>query len=201
MLGWLAKKGESSRVYMCIKTVKWDLETGSAVKRATVLALAQLLRAEMLAQSGIPMDVLDRPLDYSRNDLLSFYDLLETARNQNTMQIEATKKNMRHLGMELPQFAVDHAKTTGQGLEVWMCTLGAGIVPERRDDVRTIWSYLAGSLDHVGEAISHLREVEQQTAAMTGIEDTGMFSVIDTNDWTEQCGFVPSVFSKELHLD
>ena len=26
MLGWLAKKGENPRIYMCIKEIKWDLE-------------------------------------------------------------------------------------------------------------------------------------------------------------------------------
>ena len=99
MLGWLASKGQNSRVYMCIKEVKWELETADAVKRATVLAVAQFLRDEALSAAEISMDVLDRPLDYRRDDLMGFYEQLETIRNHNGVQIEAIKRNMRRLGI------------------------------------------------------------------------------------------------------
>ena len=124
MLGWLSKKGENSRVQMCIKELMWDLETRDGLKRAKVLAIAQILKQELLLDSGFWMNMLDRPLDYTRSDLMKFYNSLETIRNQGSMQLSTTQKNARRMGAELPQFAVEHAKSTARGLEVWMCTLG-----------------------------------------------------------------------------
>jgi len=117
MLGWLVKKGQNSRVFMCIKEVKWELEAGSPLKRATILALAQIFRSDMFSELGDSQDVLDCPFDYSRADLMQFYEMLEDIRNQSTMQIEATQKNMKQFGMELPDFAVDHAKHVIKGLK------------------------------------------------------------------------------------
>ncbi|MCH7805951.1 MAG: hypothetical protein IH995_02245 [Proteobacteria bacterium] len=201
MVGWFAKKGQNSRVYMCVKELKWELEGGDSLKRATILALAQYFRFEIFDDCGISMDVIDRPLDYSREDLLRLYEILETVRNQNTFQIEQTKKTMIRFGMELPQFSIEHAKNTSRALEVWMCTLGAGITPDKRDDVRIVWSRLASSFDYIEEAILHIRQIEKKTAEMTGVSDAGMFSTLNSTDWVELCRFVPSVFLKELNLD
>jgi hypothetical protein len=198
MVGWLAKKAQNSRVYMCIKEVKWELETATPLKQATILALAQFIRGGMLEEVNVPHAMLDKPLDYSRRDLWSIYDVLETLRNHNTLQLDATIKNARRVGMELPQFSIDHAKATSRALEVWMATIGAGIVPDRRDDVRAIWTHLTGSYDHVGEAIIHLQNVEQRTSEMAGAPAEGMFAQIDPNDWREICRFVPSALKSEL---
>ena len=81
-----------------------------------------------------------------------------------------------------------------------MSTLGAGIVTDRRDDVRAIWAYLAGSFAHIDEAILHLRRVEEKMAAMTGVHDLVIFAMIDTRKWDNLCRFVPSAFVKELNL-
>jgi hypothetical protein len=199
MVGWLAKKAQNSRVYMCIKEVKWELETATPLRQATILALAQYFRGRMLREMDVPDAMLDKPLDYSRSDLWSIYDILETLRNQNTLQLDATIKNARRIGMELPQFSIDHAKATSRALEVWMATLGAGIVPDRRDDVRAIWSHLSGSLEHVEEAIIQLRTVEQRTSEMTGMPAEEMFAEINPNDWLAYCRFVPSALSSGLN--
>lgn len=197
MLGWLAKKGQNSRVYMCIKEVKWDLETSNSVRRATILALAQLFRIHVLAKTGFPADVLSYPLDYKREALLELYEALEHVRNGNARTIVQTKENLRRFGVELPEFAIRHANNTGRGLEVWMATLGAGIASDRRDDVAQIWAYLSGSQDHLAQAILGLREVEERTTRATGIPSDGWFSDTDTNDWAAACCFVPSSFVQE----
>lgn len=199
MVGWFAKKAQNSRVYMCIKEVKWTLEAADPVKRATILALAQLLRGQVVNETDFPADTFSRPLDYSRDELMRVYEGFENIRNQNNFQIDAAQKNMRRLGMELPQFSVDHAKNTGRSIELWMCTIGAGICPERRDDVRLIWSYLAQSYSFVPDAIAGLRRVERQTTEMTGFVDQGMFSVTN-EDWMECCQFFPDAFFKELRF-
>lgn len=194
MLGWLLKKSQNSRVYMCIQEVKWDLEMANQLRRATILAIAQIVREEALESSDFPRDVLDRPLDYPRDYLMNLYEKMESIRNINTLELEQTKKNMRTFGMELPEFAVTHAKNAARGLEVWMCTVGAGITPDRRDDVREIWHYLSGSFDSVGEAISGLRATELKTAELTGVPEAGIFSDIEQDEWVEACHFVPASF-------
>ena len=200
MVGWLAKKAQNSRVYMCIKEVKWTLESADAIQRAMILALAQLLRGQMVKESNFPLQVLNRPLDYDRDELMQAYDGFEDIRNQNNQLLETTKKNMRRFGANLPQFSIDHAVNVGKSVEFWMSTLGAGVCPERRDDVREIWSYLASSYSHLPEAIVALRKVEELTAEMTGSEDYEMFDLID-EDWLRFCRFFPEAFSRELRLD
>jgi hypothetical protein len=197
MLGWLAKRAENSRVYMCIKEAKWELEAATIVKRATILALAQLLRGQMVAHTDFPRDVLNRPLDYPRDQLLEVYKIFETIRNQNALSINATKESLRRVGLGLPQFSEDHAKNTGRGIEVWMCTVGAGICPDRREDVRSIWRYLSGATPQLGDAISQLREVEYKTMEMTGSSSDQMFGLSD-REWSDFCRFVPEAFAKNI---
>lgn len=200
MLGWLVKKGQQSRVYMCIKEVMWELQSSDSVRRAMILAIASVLRVKAIEGSGIPHDILDRPLDYSRDDLMRFYGQLEDIRNANTLQIQHVRKTMRRLGEELPEFAVQHARNTGRGLEVWMCTIAAGIAVDRRDDVRDIWRLMISSKRSLLEAFKRLRATEQRTAEMTGVAGSEMFIAIEDQSWFEACRFVPSVFIKELQL-
>jgi hypothetical protein len=198
MVGWLAKKMQNSRVYMCIKEVKWELETTGKEHHATILALGHYFRREMFNDVEFPSEVIDRPLDYSRDDLMRFYGMMEDIRNGVSMQIEQTEKNMGKFGMELPEASIQHAKNTRRALEVWMCTVGAGVVIDRRDDVRDIWKYLSASRGHLEQAILGIRLVEQTTAEMTGMPSEGMFGVLDIEEWIAACEFVPSIFVKEL---
>jgi len=200
MFGWVKKKGQNSRVYMCIKELKWEIESGDIVKRAKIMAIACALGQELFSGGEIPIDVVDRPLDYSRDDLMKFYEGLENIRNSSAIQIEHLKKMMGSYGMEFPSFAEDHAKLTNRALEVWMATVGAGIATERRDDVRTIWKLLFQSKPFLDEAMDAILETEQKTMAMTGRQDE-MFSNYEREYWKKACDFLPSQFSKELDLE
>jgi hypothetical protein len=146
-----------------------------------------------------PSSVVDRPFDYSRTDLLTLYEMLETIRNESAWELEATKKTMRRFGMEFPSFAIQQVKFVRRASEVLMSTIGAGIAPERRDDVRQIWSILRGSYPYLAQAILGIREVEQRTAAATGAP-ASMYNDIDTKEWLDACRFIPSSFSRELGL-
>jgi hypothetical protein len=199
MFGWLKKKGQDSRVYMSIKEVKWELESGDSVKQAKILAIASVLGKEFFDSGDIPVDVVDRPLDYSRDDLMRFYESLEDIRNNNTLQISHTKKMMNKMGIGFPRFAEEHAKQTGRALEVWMATVGAGIALDRRDDVREIWKILARSKSSLDEAMDEILAIENKTMEMTG-QEGGMFSDYDREEWKVACNFLPAQFSKELDV-
>jgi hypothetical protein len=138
MFKWLARKAEDSRVYMCTKEVKGELERATSLKRATILALAQLFRQGPFAEPEL-RELFDRPLDHSREKLLKLYTGLETIRNRNKVQCDRMRANHPHIvGIALPPFMVEQAKATNRGLEVWMCTLGAGLSPHLRNDVHTM---------------------------------------------------------------
>jgi hypothetical protein len=94
--------------------------------------------------------------------------------------------------LELPQFAVEHSKINTRGVEVWMCTVGAGISPHLRDDVRLIWTYLESSRGHVELAIRNLRDVEKRMCELTGA--VGPFLPIPDEEWKDLCDYVPAAF-------
>jgi hypothetical protein len=198
MLGWLVRKGQNSRVYMCIKTVLWDLESASQRRRASIHALTSLFRSQVFGPGGLPLSILDRPFDYSRNELLSIYEGLEEIRNANLFQVQHLSRTMQRIGVELPAFAMEHAQTSTRSFEVLLSTVGAGIAPDRRDDVRQIWHFLSGSFPYLAEAIVMLREVEHKTASYTETS-TEMFP-IESKDWIQACQFTPSAFTMELSL-
>ncbi len=200
MFGWLAKKGEDTRVYMCIKEVKWDFENSLPVKRGMILALAQFYRNQVLGQIGVPEDIFDNPLQYRRSDLMGFYNILEDARNQSRLELDVNKKNMKNFGMELPNFAIDHANNTNRALEVWMCTLGAGISPDKRDDVREIWEMIYSARKTLPESLKQLRDIEKQTGEMTS-QITDMFNGMNDQEWIDACDYLPSYFVKSFSVD
>lgn len=201
MLDWLTKKNDNARVYMCVKEVKWDLESASPLRRATIYALTALFRNMLIRELSIPADVIDRPLDYARSDLVKFYSGLEGIRNQNKFQLETTQKGLGRVGIEMPAFSVEHAKTTNRALEVFMCTIGTGIVPDRRDDVRLIWTLMYEAKAYTASAIQELRSVESRTNEIFGNASGGMFNEFDDDaEWEDNCDYLPSMFAKKLDL-
>jgi len=197
MLQWLTNRNHDARVYMCIKEVKWELEKADPIKRAKILAVAMSLFQEMQDPEFPLEQLVNRPLDYPRKDLLMIYENLENLRNDGVRQWEHMKKNMRQFGMDLPDFSDQHFKLVRRALEIWMITVGAGIAPNRRDDVREIWKMLTSSRSRLDEAIESLVEVEEKTASLTG-QSADMFSYMDPIKFKEACSFVPEQFSKEL---
>jgi hypothetical protein len=192
MPSWITKKMQNGRIYAYIKEVKFFLERMDSVGRAYILALATLQRRSELFSAKPPLlKMLDRPLDYSRDELLQgFYDI-EDLLFANTKQLEHTKRIMQTTGEKLPQFAQIHAEMFGIGMKVWICTLGAGIVPQHRDDVTRIWSLLANSKEYLGEALQRLHDLEGRIASETSMPGN-VFSDIDINEWIGACDFVPA---------
>ena len=184
---------------MTVKEVKWDLESGGERRQAKILALASVLGKEFFEGCGIPDDVANRPLDYSRADLMRFYEDLEDIKISMTQQIDGLKKMSSRMGMQFPKFAQDYAEDTRRALEIWMVTVGAGIVIDRRDDVRDIWGMLTNSKASLDVVMDEILALEAKTAEMTG-EQSMIFSLISREDWKAYCDFVPTQFSKELHI-
>jgi hypothetical protein len=215
MRGWLIAKTQNSRVFVCVKDVKFVLENADQTRRAVILALASWFRMTTLADEHNALQWLDRPLDYGRDELIRFYGVLEDVRNLSIVEFKAAQRSVREgaaasrrnlgsIGMrfegptEIPEFSVKHAKNVQRSVEIWMCTLGAGIVPGRRDDVCLIWSYLVGSMSSLPVAIQELRSIERRTAEMTGMPNTEMFGDITTEQWVEFCRYAPSSFANVL---
>lgn len=198
-MGWFNRKLQNSRVRMTIKEVKWDLESGGERRQAKILALSSILGKEFFDDCGIPQDVVDRPLDYSSSDLIRFYEDLEDIKIGMTQQIDVIKKASSSMGIMFPQFAQDHAEDTRRALEVWMVTVGVGIVVDRRDDVRDIWKMLSRSKASLDVVMDEIIAVEQKSSEMTG-EQCMAFSSISRENWKVSCEFMPAQFSKELYI-
>ena len=196
MFGWLKKKGQDSRVQMCIKEVRLALEMMDSVKRAKVLAIASLLRNEFFSTGQFPKGVVDRPLEYSREDLMRVYYALEDIRNGQKIEMARIKQLVGKSGMEYPAFAEELWKMCVRGFEVWMATVGAGIVADRRDDVREIWKLLIQSKPLLDKAMNAIVATEQEIIASLGQEGE-MFSNCTREEWKVACDFLPSEFSKD----
>jgi len=189
---WLKRKSQDSRVYMCLKELRWDLEQSSGLRRAKVAAMAALLPTTMLTKLGHLDSTFDRPLDFPRDTLMDLYKILEDLRNTGKLQLKRTQRNMSQFGLELPEFAADHAIVSNRALEVWMATIGAGILPNRRDDAREVWSLLHGSRAFLDDAIASIQATEKQTEEMSGQPSAGFSTVYTNSEWKELCEFVPS---------
>lgn len=197
MFGWLAKKSENARIYMCVKDLKWNLEGSSGVDRAQLLAIAVVLGDQFFGEDTFPKRVADRPLDFPKDQLLRVYEVLEEVRNHNEMELSSTKKRLAQVGMTFPEGAEEHAKRTARALEVWMATVASGIVTERRDEVRSIWKLLHTSKPHLGEAFENIVDTEKQIMSFTG-QDDWLFTSLDRQQWRDMCSYVPSQFQSEL---
>ena len=197
MLKWFLRKGQNARVAMCTKTLLWELEAAEQVKRAKFLALAHVTVHQFLDDIDISFDVFDKPLDYKRDDLMSFFENLEDVRIFAESQRDQLSKS---LGAAFPDFAREHATDMNRALEIWMVTIGVGIVPDRRDDVRKIWQILAESKPYLDDAIDEILKMEADAAVILGGSDTAIFSNLDVTDWKNKCEFMPSQLMKELYF-
>ncbi|MCP4474194.1 MAG: hypothetical protein GY821_06435 [Gammaproteobacteria bacterium] len=76
-----------------------------------------------------------------------------------------------------------------------MCTLGAAISPDRREDVKDIWQKLISSKHMLTEALEELKKRENQTKKLLGADSPGLFELLDIDEMQEMCKFVPTVFN------
>lgn len=196
MFSWLVKKEKNARIAMCTKEVKWELEALDRHERAEILALAQYLRFEILQSAGIEHTVLDNPLEYTRESLTRHFETMERIRDLARKELRITSRDTRRSGDTLPGFSIKHIQNILSALELWMCTVGAGIVPNKKEEVDYIWCVMAGSQDCLEQAISSIREVEAQTASLSGVPRDDMFGRISNDEWLRLCNFMPSAFCR-----
>ena len=200
MFDWLAKKGENSRVYMCIKDLKWDLEARSPVNRAKVLAMSAIYREMFVEELGFSSNLFDNPFDYSRADLSKFYNVVETIRNSATHSLGQSQTMFKNFGAKMPQFLIQHVKTTNKAFEVWMGTIGVGLAAERRDEMRVVWSLLSGSSFELPNAMAELKKNELDTLRLFESNDRGVFADLNSEEWARSCDYTPKVFIGSLPI-
>lgn len=124
---------------------------------------------------------------------MAIYAALEGVRNQGKMQLEHVRKQLRHLNADMPEFTIIHEKLATRAFEVWMCTIGASICPERRDDVQKIWQMLKESIPYINEGVALIKNEEQTIAKITG-EITPRFDFLERKDLHLMCNDIPSAF-------
>ncbi len=183
---------------MLIKEFRWDLEASDELRRARILILGQIIRATSFGLIPSFQDMLNRPLDYSRKELVEIYEGLEGTRNQNTLHLAQLQKFFSQRGIEIPKFVIDRAKDTSRGLEIWMCTIGAGISPDKRDEVREIWSLLSRAFPSLPIAMKSLVADDQKNAEIFGVQPESVWEGLSGQQIHDACMFIPSSFTKSL---
>ena len=187
-----------SKIFMCIKDVKWTLESMPPTDRAYILAMATFFRIKIIETTikelNLPESILREPNRQSENNLYSLYNVLEKVRNTNTYQRQQTEKNLKNLGMPMKEYAKGHAIATERAIEVWMCTIGLGISPSKKNDVIEIWKLLINAVDLIDDSIEKIYEFLDKTAEDTGVTDyetVQMFTSLDKKTWKKESYFTP----------
>lgn len=193
-MGWLADRALDGRIAMCAKELKWDVEQAPPLRRATILAIAQHIRTEFVGPM-FPQECLDQPGLFGRAALGQYYWNLETVRNSALSQLAHLKRTMPNLGIALPAFSEQHMVNSNRALELWMCSIGAGINPKVLQDVLDTWVMLVKAGAQLDEAFVELARVEALTASLTGSNSTMEFSSLDRGAWRRECAYVPAHIS------
>lgn len=184
-----------SKIFMCIKDLKWAIEAMPNVDRAYILAMTTALKITMirdlLIDLGVSEDILKYPNNYSDKELYNFYTEFEKIRNQSTTQRELTEKNLKKMGMPMPEYAKGHAIATERALEVWMCTLAIGIIDDNNGDIKKIWKMLSGSSGLIDSSIDKIIHHSDKTEEDTGIRD-GIFDNISRDEWIRESLVLPN---------
>ena len=177
---------------MTTKELLWDIESANTLRRAMILAMAQLLRTEMFGSLGLPAAVLSNPDDFGRSGIGQYYWNLEAVRNNAVAQQETLQKNLPKMGLALPQITIDHAKNTRRALELWMVTLGCAVHVKSRPETTRCWNLLRGAFGELPAAFDELERIDSLNAEAAGQFENGAgFASIDHSQWTEWCRFAP----------
>lgn len=162
MAGWLIK----TRIRMCVKSLKLNLENNDGLDRAKTLAMSQLLWIKFLEEVpglNLAFEHTDR---FSHDQLLEVYKALEEARYMAEVGLRQQKKIFKNWeagwGILPPsQITIppppknivrdleNHVKLTIRALDVWMVSVSRGIMPSTTKDVIYIWNMLEGSKEHL----------------------------------------------------
>ena len=95
---------------------------------------------------------------------------------------------------DLPEYSKGHSIAYERSLEVWMCTLGAGIALNRNKDVNEIWKLLMDSIQMIEVSIEKIMNFADKTSEDTGFVDTqhnDLFNSVDSEVWKKECYFTP----------
>jgi hypothetical protein len=154
MFKWISQAGEDARVKMCVKSVLWELEMAGMKKRAKILLLAQTNRFQWTSSGAVDLRVLENPLAFPRADMWMVYETLEAARNRLTAQAENIKRQLKAVGMPIPPSSEADMKDSVTAIEIWMCVVGMGIVPQARESVWKIWTVMLAAAEHIPDALA-----------------------------------------------
>jgi hypothetical protein len=194
MLRWLKERGDKARISMCIRDLLGDLGRRDQTRTALVLASAQLFRCHMVEHIHGAEAMINRPADFSHYRLMLLYCRLEDQRNQLERGLARTKRNARSLGYSLPVFFEEHVRNTMRGLEVWMASVGVGVLPDRRIELFGMWQQFKISRPALPAAIEVMRTLEEELCRTAPAMDYEMFGGISDADWLACCDFTPESF-------
>ncbi len=192
---WLKKNSENALVNMCVKELKWDLETCTPLRRAKIFAISQFFRTG----SGVSSfeDVIKNPFDFPREDVAFIYTLMDNLRKSKINDFSQLKKQFTYLGNSPPVDIDERIKLHCRAVEVWMCVLGCRLNTNVQADVRKIWGYMLQSKNVLKDAMIDLRAMSNRQAEFMG-DDVFKSEIPSDIEWLKLCEFEPKQFTKTL---
>lgn len=190
MLGrWLRDAGLKARSKMLLQELNWELQGSDEIRRARILILASLLRAEIIDPDPLMKAIVDNPFNQARNDLAEFYEAIEVSRNQTKSKHRQQHRMVKAVGRppELAFFDKEQTTAGERSLEVWMATAGAALVKNGFDYGRRIWDMLSVSDASITTAEGKIRELER-------LSGESILGASSSEQIIALCRYVPTAF-------
>lgn len=186
---WLRHAALKARSKMLLQELSWDLQGSDEIRRARILILANLLRAEIIDPDPVMNAIVDEPFHQPINDLADFYRAIEAARNQTKIKHRQQHRMLKAIGgpSELSFFNNEQTTASERSLEVWMATAGSALVKNGFDYGKQIWNLLAVSNEHISVAETKIRELEN-------LSGEAILGDVSNEQIIMLCRYIPNAF-------
>lgn len=193
LLGWYKRKCENARIVLCVNSLNQAFKSYNDERLGIILVLAQMLRSKVFNEEGFNK-ALNCPDGASRIELLNYYEVLEKLRLRTFSQAKSNNEPLQRMGLGFPPPIIEHTENTCHAIQLWMATLGVGLVPRKSAEMHMVWTKASTLIPYTRQSIAKLRVLEK-LFQKTVKNDAPLFEVDDL-EWEHSCYFVPVRFTK-----
>lgn len=193
MFGWYKRKCEDARVILCVNSLCKIFREYDDERLGIILALAQMLRFKVLNEDGFN-NALNCPEGASRFELLGYYEVLEKLRLRTFFQAKSNNKHLEQMGRGFPSPIIEHTENTCHAIQLWMASLGVGLVPKKGEAMQVVWIKASKLIPLTRPSVTKLRVLEK-LFQKTVKNKSPLFEVEDL-EWERSCYFIPVRFTK-----
>lgn len=198
MQDWLNILDKKIRISICITDLKQDLDDADPTQRAEILALAQYLRSEILEPAGIWHACFEFPLDCDHGTITRHLEQVARTRNRIRESLRNSARSLQNARSDKIETSLRQSQNLICALELWYCTIGARLVPEKQKLVAEVWEQLVDSRVYLHHAIHAAYKGAVLTEQLAGITVDRNPIRISENEWLRNCDFFPTGFNLRM---